>query len=267
MKWIKRLLGNRKIAVLIEDGATAGYLISELQKTFKRASISTINCEDIKNNNALDSADLLFIPGVQRASATYRNGLGLAGGNAIKEWIRQGGTAVGLCHGAYLLTEKFQYADKFSGVTRLIHSPCGVFEGMAYGPISDYTDRQNLDNPFIDHHVAKLQFNDASFGAACYAHGPFLKIDPKSNSNDYSVIARFADIRDNPVAIASRKYGKGKAIFCSVVPEVMGAEMGSTDERFISRVPFYETGIKFSKELQKHETERAHVWNKLTNEL
>lgn len=263
---------DKTIAVLVEDGATVGYLIPLLKKTFnKQARVIAINSADIRQNNILAHTDVLFIPGVRKASSAYRNGLGFDGGQKIKDWIAAGGKAAGLCQGAYLLTEKFQYADKYSGVTRFMHSPCGVFEGIAHGPVAKYTNRQNLDNPFIDHHVAKLTFNDAATGAACYAHGPWLELSDNADPAKYDIIARFAEVHGNPIAMAASKYGKGKAIFCSVVPEIAGGEMAKIDDRLLSantpNAEHIRTGIRFARELAAHEKERQTVWNRLMAEI
>lgn len=268
---------KKTIAVLIEAGATAGYLLSSLKDEFNgKANVITINSQDVLKtslfgNNVLDKTDVLFIPGVQRASSSYREGLGQKGGQKIRQWVKNGGTAIGLCQGAYLLTKKFQYADKYSGVTRVIHSPCGIFEGVAHGPIHDYTNRQDLENPFADHHVAKLEFNDAAKGAACYAHGPWLELPENASPEEYQVIARYADIHKQPIAIAKRQFGKGKAVFCGVVPEISGEEMGAVDSRLISgntpNAHHLRTGILFAQNLAAHEAERQKTWDRLIAEI
>ncbi len=129
------------IAVLIEDGATARYLMEQLSRTFNQsARVIAISSNDIRRNNILDRTDTLFIPGVRRASQAYRENLGAEGGRMIKDWVRKGGTVVGLCQGGYLLTECFHYNDKYSGRTRIIRPTTGIFEGIAHGPIREYTN-------------------------------------------------------------------------------------------------------------------------------
>ncbi len=268
------MTGNNKniIAVLIEDGAAASYLIPLLKKTFnEKAEVRTISCEDILKRNILTKTDTLFIPGVKKASEKYRNGLGVEGGQKIRAWVKAGGTAVGLCHGGYLLTEEFHYADKYSKKLRIINSSCGIFEGIARGPIVEYTNHNDLKNPYIDHAVAKLAFNDATKGAACYAHGPWLELSDTVNKDEYKIIARFEDVKNNPIAMASRNFGKGKAVFCSVVPEISGTEMATMDINLLPKntpnAAHLKTGIRFAKELAAHENERQTVWNRLIMEI
>lgn len=263
---------KKTIAVLIENGATAGYLIPRLKEQFNGAvHVITINSRDIRHKDVLDRTNVLFIPGVSRASDAYRNSLGERGGKAIKRWVREGGIAVGLCQGAYLLTRKFEYADKFSGQVKIIHPSSGLFPGVARGPVREYTNFSEVKNPFIDHAVAKLEFTDGAKGAACYSHGPWLEISEQVDPAKYRIIARFAEVTGNPIAIASRRYGKGKAVFCSVVPEISGIEMARSDARLTRKntpqAEHLRTGILFAQKLAAHEAERELVWNRLMAEL
>ena len=262
----------KTIAVLVEEGATAGYLVTRLKETFnEKARVITISSADIRYRQILDQTDILFIPGVRRASDAYRNNLGADGGRKIKDWVKKGGTAVGLCQGGYLLTEQFRYANKYTGLTRIIHSPCGIFEGIARGPIDEYTDHNDLKNPFSDHAVAKLDFDNGEKGAACYAHGPYLELFKKADPKEYKIIARFSEVRGNPVAIASRQYGKGKAIFSAVVPEISGMDMAQTDDRLLEESglmsEYMRAGLRYARKLAAYENERQIVWNRLMKEI
>ncbi|MCB9991130.1 MAG: hypothetical protein H6867_07090 [Rhodospirillales bacterium] len=263
----------RTIAVLMEQDGSTRALLERLHETFNRtARIITIDSNDIRFRNALDDIDVLFIPGVKRTSQHYRHRLGYEGGVKIKNWVKNGGTAVGLCQGAYLLTKTFKYTDKHNNkAVRTIHPSTGIFEGTAYGPVEDYIDWEERENPFIDYNVARLEFNDAARGAACYDHGPWLKLSDSAEAEEYNIIARFSDIKDKPIAIASRRYGKGKAIFSGVLPEITGHAMASIDEDSIPKhTPnrhHFTTGIRFAKKLAAHEEQRQLVWNRLMAEI
>lgn len=259
---------QKTIAVLIEPGATVSDLLPQLRKTFnEKARIITISGADIRHRNILDKIDALIIPGVSSKSSSYRNSLMHDGGGKIKDWVKQGGTVLGFCQGAYLLTEKFQYADKISGVTHIIHSPCGIFKGMAHGPIREYTDRNDLHNRYADHRVAKLEFNDAARGASCYVHGPWLE---PAQDEKIKIIARYAEIPGKPVAIAVKTFGKGKAIFCGVEPDVTGFPTSTMDEKNVSAgkdAQMYRTAVRFARELAKEEPLRKLTWDRVIAEL
>lgn len=268
---------EKTITVLIEDGATAGYLLKALRETFNgTARVQALNTaqllkRDSDKKSQLDKTDVLFIPGVRRASQAYREKIGDKGGKAIKNWVKNGGTIVGLCQGGYLLTKEFRYKDKYSGETRVIRPSTGIFQGVAFGPVHEYTSWDERENPFADHRVAKLAFNDAAAGAACYAHGPWLEISAKAKAHEYNIIARYDDIKDKPVAIATRHYGKGKAIFSGVVPEISGLDIPGMDDRLAAgasiEAAHAQTGADFARKLAAHEPGRRVVWNRLISEI
>ena len=269
------------IAVYSEGAVSTGSLLHRLRQTYPAGAfdIRTIGTADITEKKILESGKIhaLFMPGVQDDSRSYRDLVTLDGWNRIRAYIEEGGAVVGLCAGAYLATANFEYLNYANGELRKLYSPLDIFEGKAFGPIPQYTNTSGRPgHKFANHAVARLAFNEAAGyrgeGAACYALGPYLTLPPEIAARpDYKIIARYADVPGQPIAIASRRVGKGVAVFCGVVPEVSGADMPAIDQRLtyaaFNRDEDVAAGQAFAQALAAHEDGRRRTWEILVAEI
>jgi glutamine amidotransferase-like uncharacterized protein len=216
------------------------------------------------------------MPGVQNHKSSYRDDVTVEGWREIQRYIENGGAYAGLCAGAYLATARFEYRDPDTGNVKNLESTLAAFEGKACGPIAQYTNPNRERHIWADHAVAKLAFNRAAGfsgeGAACYSLGPWLELPPEIAARpDYKIIARFADVPGQPVALASRKMGKGIALFSGVVAEISGTDMGSFNaQHTMQAYPQDENrraGYAFAAALAAHEPARARTWDIMMAEL
>ncbi len=263
------------IAVYAEKPAAVSALMDNLRQSFNEQAfiIRKVTAEDIIHGRALtENTHAFFLPGTTRDDSSYREALGHKGMENIKTYVQNGGIYVGICAGAYLAAEQFFYNGRAANDTHEV-KPLGFFKGTAYGPLPDYSKAgQQPDNPWANHAVVRLHFNNAAedceigiLGAACYAQGPWLDLSDDAEETGHKIIACYADVQGNPIAIASRRFGAGKAIFCGVLPEVGGLEITHVEkEHLISGI---ESATDFSQELTKHENLRSKTWEKIMKEI
>ncbi len=71
--------------------------------------------------------------------------------------------------------------------------------------------------------------------------------------------------------MAARQYGKGKAVFSGVVPEISGIELSKTDDRLLPQntkiAAHLRTGLRFARDLAAHEPQRELTWKRLMAEI
>lgn len=268
---MKKAQNKKIIAIYAEGNISTGSLFQRLRESFnpRAHDIRMITTRDILERHILDNPDVsvLFMPGVKNESRSYRDLVTDKGWRTISDYIEKGGIYVGLCAGAYLATELFHYHDKQNNIHRTIKPTLKIFEGTARGPIDEYTQVIDWGNEWATHAIARLSFNEAAGykgeGRACYTLGPCLTLPPEIEQRpDYKIIARYADIPGTPIAIASRHFGQGKAIFCGVVPEVSSRDVPLTVD-----IPHIKGAQDFARRLHPYEKQRARTWNALVNEI
>lgn len=262
---------SKTIAVYSEGQVSTGSLFYRLKQSFGAAAVRPVTAAQMRGG-ALEDAAALFLPGVQDDSQTYRDRLTPETCGAIASYVEKGGTSIGLCAGAYISARRFHYTNRINGLKKTIDSPLAFFDGEAFGPIARYSRSGDDSHRWSNHAVAHLAFNEAAGhhgeGRACYALGPWLELSDEARKDpDYRIIARYADVPGTPVAVASRKIGKGKAVFCGVLPEISGLDMPHTSERMSPGAPHLDAGRAFARDLARHEAARQKVWNALLAEI
>jgi glutamine amidotransferase-like uncharacterized protein len=266
------------IAVYNNGRVSTGSLTHRLKMTFPRHRLLMVTTADIVERDILSQPGIeaLFMPGVQDHKSSYRDDVTPEGWRRVREYIERGGAYVGICAGAYLATARFRYFDTATGATRNLHSPLAVFEGVAVGPIPQYTNPNGERHKWAEHAVARLAFNEAAGykgeGAACYSLGPYLTLPPEIEKRaDYKIIARFADVPGAPIALASRRLGKGVAVFSGVVPEISGQDMESFERQYTVQAYRQDAdvraGFAFARALAAEEAGRARVWDAIVSEI
>lgn len=277
MKHNQHKKNKKEILILSEGAVTISSLVLSLKDSFNAQNydIRTINAKELKAKKTLNkNVYALILPGVQDSHDSYRNALDKKASRLIQKYIKNGGNLLGLCAGAYLSTEEFSYSDIDLGTIKTVKPHLKLFEGKAYGPIKQYTpDKDNFKNPALNNFVVKLDINTSppisKESVSCYSLGPYIEI-PKNAllSQEYKVIARYKDVPGKPIAIVSRKIGKGKAIFSGVCPEISGKHMPDINRHF-NRLndTQLQSAQSFAMQLSKEEDKRLLTWKLLINEL
>ncbi|WP_348662795.1 BPL-N domain-containing protein [Chlamydia vaughanii] len=148
------------------------------------------------------TARLLIIPGgADRPYHKMLHGLGTA---RIDNYIREGGSYLGICAGSYFACKSLCF-DEPSGMVYVADRGLGFFPGRAIGPA--YGKVFSYTSP-IGVRAASLIFDNlGKSGRALFNGGPCFE-----NADSYPEIdieARYEDLPNQPAAIISRRLEKG----------------------------------------------------------
>jgi glutamine amidotransferase-like uncharacterized protein len=256
---------KRQHIAVYADGQAAIYLLRlRLKETFGKAAIDIMEVKQaqILSGEYPNKNTLAFIlPGTPGGSSSYRDQLGQHGFSAIRRAIDKGTTFYGFCAGAYLAASEFKYYNKYTEQKREIASLLPLMEGIAEGPIEDYVDFHEKENPWADYAMAKIDFTNAAgeadIAGIYYSCGPTLKLYDNA-VGDYDVLARFRDVAGQPIAAIRRNdLGLGKAILVS-----FPAEVGNVQSAYVNlRHSHAAHGLRLIKQLHPWEDSRRRFWD------
>lgn len=164
---------------------------------------------DYVNNNALDSFKIICFPGGNMFQ--YSQNISSDGLDKIRKFIKNGGSYIGICGGAYFSAEKIVWQGN-----QLPMNTLGIFDGTAQGTIDEIV-------PYPQRDMCKVVITDTLHPIIkniprnqwiLYYWGPVLKTDNPENK----VLGRY-DAVGLPAVIAF-KYGEGKVFITGTHPEM-----------------------------------------------
>lgn len=180
-----------------------GLLLRALDEHFH--AVNFCDADDIRNG-ILDSASLFVMPG--GADLYYCEKLNGAGNAAIRKWVENGGTYLGICAGAYYACRAIEWAKdtphEIKGPREL-----DFFPGTAIGPLYELIERPDMTGSLDG--CATLRYNDGNLdlgGNVYYSGGPAFI----GNTDNVQVLASYMHSNGPYPAIVECKIGKGKAI-------------------------------------------------------
>ena len=177
-------------------------LLSTLKNYFGgEYKINFITTKEI-NSGALVEGEvkLLVLPGGE--SRQQARELGNTGGRNIEKYLALGGNILGICAGAYLLTEKIIYEE---GGETIEAKGLGFLNATAEGVIREFKDQLGGTTA-----VTEIITEDGDKMPVVYIAGPCFKI-PEGPSL-VKVLARYADVPGTPPAVIGRRYEVGQTI-------------------------------------------------------
>lgn len=211
----------KKILIYRDEGADAfsvSSLLSSLkQEKFDQAySIEWADKELFQTSAWQKETDMLIFPGGR--DIPYHEALKGVKNQYIKDFVHDGGKYLGICAGGYygcasIEFEKGEPLEVFG--TRELQFFPGIARGPAYGTGKFRYGSQHGAQ------IAKLHLPPSS-ETAVYFNGGCSFVDAEKY-DDVTVIARYADIDDEPAAIVKCRVGAGCAILCGVHPEYSAA--------------------------------------------
>lgn len=216
----------KNIIVYQDKMASTHGLLYLLNERYKHKSVQIIqaNGDDVRSGKYPNNDTIaFFLPGTPSGSSAYRQQLQQDGFDKIKAAIKSGMHFYGICAGAYLAAEDFSYKFLQTGEHRKIHSPLGVIEGRADGPIIEMVHEDRFEGN-LGMSAVHIAFNtvsgqdDETF--VFYSTGPEIKVNHAA-SGDYDVLARFNDIANAPIA-ALRRNDYGGTVNVSSFPFEFG---------------------------------------------
>lgn len=167
--------------------------------------IVAIDHSYIKNTAWEENTVLLVMPGGQ--DLPYVRRLQGICNNRIKSFVKNGGSYLGICAGAYYASSKVEFAKDDPKLEVIGNRELGFFKGIASGPVySGFNYNSNKGS--ISAAIINLISNNS---LQVYFHGGCTF---KDIPTDVTVIAQYADL-EQP-AIIGGAYGKGKFVLSGV---------------------------------------------------
>lgn len=212
------------------NGATFEFLEQSLMP-YEKLNIKTrrISNHDILHNDILNISPenglAIFLPGTS-AGQNYRDALGSKGSDIIKTYVQKGGSFIGICAGGYLACDKIKY--KGLTTNKELKSDLNFFKATALGQLDLLDKRFPEPKGWEQANVTTVSFNntqgDDRQSSVLYWGG--AQIIPYRNEK-IDIIATYDQVANEDgsvaIAIASKPYGDGRAIFSGVHPEISGS--------------------------------------------
>lgn len=228
---------------------------NRLIDVFGHTSVVAIDSETLQQNLKQTPPDLFVMPG--GADLYLCEKLTQDTITALKEYVSNGGSYLGICSGAYFASSSIKWAENHPDYEIIDKRPLCFHKGKATGPISTYCKDKN--SPLFDS-VCTLS-NEAGHTFKClYRSGPVFE-----EGHGEKVLYRYHDVEDSSAAIIQLNVGRGKVILMS--PHL---EFRSSDwEKIIYKHgnDHYEQDLEIAKEIKPYDSHIDKVWRSLLTEL
>ncbi|MCB9989402.1 MAG: hypothetical protein H6868_08760 [Rhodospirillales bacterium] len=253
---------RKKVVVFAEGHVAINSLIRSLQDSFYGISIQYATASAMQSDpTLLDQDTLAFIlPGIIGEECHYYDVLGDEGNKAIRQYVEDGGTYMGLCAGAYYACETIEYAPAW-GNKKTQKPGLNFFNAVARGPVTPDAPHPTPENEYNDLSVLQIFKENGDTIGVCYGNGPALE---NAIDDNLHVIARYKGVKDTPISIARKPVGKGQALFVGVVPEI-SSKHGIANISTHNVVELNNDIARIVMALHPHEEERATLWQELVD--
>lgn len=213
----------------------------------KKYKIETIDAKEIILNTWPSQTALFIMPG--GADLGYLKKLNGAGNENIKAYVKQGGSYLGMCAGAYYAASNIEF-DKGGALEVLGHRPLSFFQGTVIGPVLAPYDYQSQRGA----RAANITLNlpHVKEASVYYNGGGYFEHTEKMPLTH--VIGRYTN--QLPAIIAIR-YGQGHVVLSGVHFEYDPTLLDDTD-------PFLK---KIIPQLKHSEKERRVLVHEILNVL
>lgn len=223
-----------------------GVIFRRLLDSYAVGTVRPCDADDILGG-ILETARLLVMPGgADLYQCEKLNGDSNA---AIRAFVEQGGTYLGICAGAYYACASIEWAkDKPESI-------CGprelaFYNGTATGPIYDLIEDGNIAKSWDG--IAMLDCNGNPF-PAFYNAGPVFSGDDKA-----AILARYTALPGQPPAIVECTVDKGRAILSGPHIEYDAAQYRKTLYRCNNASYKWQSGI--AEQLDPGQEQQGDLW-------
>ena len=201
--------------------------ITNLQETVgayfspKNIKVGLVDANDIIKNDVLNKDVLAFIlPG--GASTPFRMKLRTLGDNKIKEYIRRGGTYLGICAGAYYACDFIEFEKDVPELRICTDESLKIINADAVGTLHKELGILPYSRTANSAAVVRLKSVKNNDEYISYYHGgPYFNV----KGTNIDVLAVYEDIKGKPPAIISSSYGEGRVIASGVHFEDSGVQL------------------------------------------
>jgi biotin--protein ligase len=243
---------HKKIIYIYQDAGVSPQALLQAMHTFQTSlppsfSVKTIDAQGVMQNNWSHDAALFVMPG--GADIPYTQKLNGAGNQKIKNYVRHGGSYLGLCAGAYYASSSIEF-DKNGPLEVLGTRELAFFDGKAIGPVLSTYDYQTESGA----RAAKINLNLSNLNQATVYYnggGYFEHADKIKNTR---VLGYYANQKP---AIISINYGQGHVVLSGVHIEYDPALLDAHNPYLAKLIP----------ELRASNQQRLMVLKKILNIL
>lgn len=184
----------------VSDASAAGFM------TYFGGKARYVSGLFLRDPAWIKAASLLIIPGGR--SLPYYEALGDAGNQNIVDFVKQGGSYLGICAGAYYAAAKTTFASNRPEHTLILDGALYFFEGEAIGPVF-------AEDAFDYESEAGARLVSITWGEETF---PVYFNGGCSFTENLNVMARFSE--NSLPAILGFNYGKGRVLLSGVHPEL-----------------------------------------------
>ncbi len=198
------------ILIYTDNVSNNHILYYALGKLRDKQSVHFVNANELLAGALSPDIDLLVMPGgASRYKAAKLNG---PANDLIRKYVADGGSYLGICAGAYMACETTYWA-KGQPFEIICHNQLNFFPGKAIGPIQDFGKGDNYNG--TNARLVMLEINGKTV-PSLYLGGCTFE---SQQHCDYQILARFSELSEQPPAIISGSYGRGKWLLSSTHPE------------------------------------------------
>lgn len=192
-------------------------------------------------NGLLSPLDTLIMPGgADLYNCEKLNG---AGNQRIRQFVMDGGTYIGICAGAYYGAKMLNWDHGTIAGDREL----AFYDGLAKGPVTAFIEDGDINKSWRK--TVSLAWADGTVTQAHYQGGPVFTPHPACDAH---VMARYADLPDQPAAIVKCHQGHGIAVLSS--PHIEVTQTTAMQEIYQLNTPSYKRDLhEISKLCKKSE--------------
>jgi biotin--protein ligase len=219
------------ICIYRDKGVSLTYallLYQELKKNQPTKTLRWVKAKNLTEDHWEEDCSLLIIPGGQ--DVYYHELLKGAPNQRIRSFVENGGVYIGICAGAYYGCSSLEF-DVDHPLEVIGKRELEFFSGVARGPAYGYGTFCYKSEK--GGHISKLKLHDESIAYAYFNGGCYF--DSFIESDQVSILAKYADIPNEPAALIKAEIGKGRAILCGFHPEVSADNYVTKDPYFANQ--------------------------------
>ena len=201
--------------VIYQDEGVGEFGVSCLLQFFKDDHVRLADAAAITDGGVFEDTHVFVMPG--GADLPYCRKLNGKGNANIRSFVENGGTYLGICAGAYYGCSALEFhkgrTDEISGTREL-----AFVDAVAYGSLPEIAPY--YDQTLKSAGLTKLDINGKNVHFF-YHGGPAFRIEGK----DINVVARYAELKQNPPAIIKTGVGSGHVFLLGIHPEMTAQNM------------------------------------------
>ncbi len=247
--------------ILIYDDygcSNTGNLKNCLEESLPDFLVETVDATQVIKGELDDNVHAFIMPG--GAATPYKKKLEVLGNEQIRNFVKNGGTYLGICAGAYYACKTSNFELDVPELSSSNHHGLDLFNGSANGTlykefnIAPYS--QNSESKKI---VSLNWQEDHTTLYSLYHGGPYFEAN---KDEQHSVLATYGDIDNNLPAIIEKNYGRGKVILSAVHFEDKGEDLIKIINKFSKESDIEQAQLLYKKERQRSFLAQ-HIMNRI----